>query len=75
MAHRKLYSSSGAAHMINRDLIKMLLDKPMDAPVFIDLNDDANKESAHEINHVSSREGPLGPVVVLDADWGKHVGG
>lgn len=56
--------------MTNRDLIKMLLDKPMDAPVFIDLNDDTNTESAHEITHVSGRLGPLGPVVILDADWG-----
>lgn len=61
--------------MTNRDLIKMLLDKPMDAPVFIDLNDDANKESSQAVTDVVPREGPFGPVLILSADWGKHVGG
>lgn len=61
--------------MTNLELIKKLLEHPLTAAVFIDLNDDANKESSQAVTDVVPREGPFGPVLILSADWGKHVGG
>lgn len=57
-----------------RQLITRLLDFPMDAPVFIDLDDAAKVENAQEIMHIRTRTGLLGPVVILDSDWGKPNG-
>ena len=56
-----------------RDLITKLLDAPMDADVFIDLNDDINQENGQEITHVEIKKNyQQRPFVVLDADWGKR---
>lgn len=55
-----------------RELIYKLAALPQEAAVFIDLNDDARTENAQEITQVDTRTGPLGAVVVLSADWGKH---
>lgn len=54
-----------------RDIIKRLLEFPLDAPVFIDLDDSAAHENGQEIQHIRSRQGPLGPIVIIDSDWGR----
>ena len=53
-----------------RELIVKLLDTPMEAEVFIDINEDTNEESYQGVSYVLEREGLLGKFVVINSEWG-----